>query len=228
MTVPATVENDQTGLMAEQLSAQYQKALAGLIEQIKFGAMMLALQEHLFFSTRGKGNTNNLQQGNASLSGWVKENCPEISIGTAWRWMSLAKGIQEHFQLGKTTDIAAMLSDSSALSAKHQKIGEKLRTFIAGKSATQLLFDFRIGVPDPKKRGGYRGPGEPDTRTDEEKIKEMHDACRTLMGKFFFTVDFYVEKEASWKNLSKAEIQGLHDCLLGAAETVKEHIKRLY
>ena len=220
--------DDQTAIMAAQLSGQYQKALAGLIEQIKFGAMVLHLQANLD-STRGIQRGQIAYEG--SLKQWLETNCPEVSIPTAWRWMSLAKGIKEHFQLGVKTDIAALLSDSSDasdLSAKHQKLGEKLRTFLAGKSATQLMFDFRIGVPDPKRTGGYRGPGEPDTRTDEEKRKEFLDNVRRIMGEFFLSVNNYIERSASWKELSRAEIQGLYDCLQESADTVKEHINRLH
>jgi hypothetical protein len=145
------IQNPSDAIEAEQLTAQYDKAISGLLEQVKFGAMMLTKEKAL--SMRGRGGPDIKGDG---LKGWLEKHCPKIHISTAWRFKACAEAVKEELQIGDRTDMSRLLgSAAEALNPKEQRVRKHIESFLAGKSQRQLLLDFRVGTDTDKKPGGH-------------------------------------------------------------------------
>lgn len=139
-----SISPDET-LMAAQLTEQYKRVTGWPGEVVKFGAMMLNLQEKIVNSARGINSRPMRGPGSSSgsLKQWIKERCPEISISTAWRCMAIAEGIRDKFQIGRRVDLLALLTaEHKDLEPKLLKKRADIRGFLEGKSQRQLLRSF--------------------------------------------------------------------------------------
>lgn len=220
------IENPSESLMAAQLSAQYQKAVAGLVEQIKFGAMMMVVRSHVV-STRGHVDMKDLHITRGGLNTWMAENCPEISRPTAYRWMRMADIVKQEFQIGEKTDIVAILDEADGVTEKHQKLGEKIRAFIAGKSARQLLFDFSAGVGDPKPRGGAREGTHPESKmTPEELDAALIAAADRDVNDIYARLNQYVTEKHNWHLVHINRFLAFQSLLEESAKQIRIHLRQ--
>lgn len=159
--------------MAAQLSQQYQRAVGGLWEVMKFGAMMLKLREHLVLSARGQNSPlRGPGSSESALSTWLTNHCPDVARPTAYRFMALADGLKKELELGAKADLCLLLDrDGDPLTPAQQRTRNEIALFLEGKSQRQLLF--RFAVADPKQRGGYhgvpRGKITPEMRVEAER-----------------------------------------------------------
>ena len=135
-------------LMAQQLSEQYQLAVGGLWEVVKFGAMMIHLRGAM--STCGHNATHGPQTKGQGVEGWLKDNCPEISRPTAYRFMAIAEGLREEVKLGVKVDLLNLLTaDHKDLEPKLLKKRSDIQDLLEGRSQRQLLLMFA----EPKSGG---------------------------------------------------------------------------
>lgn len=127
-------------VMARQLSEQYQRAVGGLWEVVKFGAMMVHLRDAL--SARG--------QSGKGVAAWVEEHCPEISRPTAYRFMAIAEGLRQEVKLGAKVDLLNLLTaDHKDLEPKLLRKRTEIQDMLEGRSQRQLLLMFA----EPKSGG---------------------------------------------------------------------------
>lgn len=161
----------------EMVICQYKRAIGGTLEIIRFGAMLIEIDNCL---TRAGGKSRNHPSGDGdSLKGWMDEHCPTINYKTAIRYKTLAMGLQSEFKIPAKLPLmlALPMSDGSVdvcipegckVSAERVKeIQEAVWEMIEGKSARQLMFDF--GLAEPKRTGGAReGAGRPAAFSDSE------------------------------------------------------------
>jgi hypothetical protein len=127
--------------MARQLSEQYQRAVGGLWEVVKFGAMMMHLQNTLFPELVGNGNAKKFESEGEGLKAWLAENCPELNRRTAYRFKGLAEGLQKEFKLGEPADLHRLLTASEDdLNRADRKTREEIAGFLEGQSQRQLQF----------------------------------------------------------------------------------------
>jgi len=137
--------------LAEQLTAQYEKAISGLVEQVKCGAMLLQREEEL-----GAGRYGNRGNAGEGLKGWIEAHCPKVHYKTAMRFKECAEAVKAELQIGDRTDMARLLNSAAdALSPKENRVRTHIEDFLAGKSQRQLLWSFRVGADSDKKRGGH-------------------------------------------------------------------------
>lgn len=188
---PGTLSTRDDSLLGQQLTAQYRKAITATREVVIFGAMMIKIRESL--SARGQAQRN--QHSEATVNGWLEQFAPEVSRPTAYRFMALAEGVQEEFQLGKKVDLTLLLTESAdeltpALRKKQQHILE----FLEGKSQRQLLL--QLGGDEPKKKT-QRKRDEELTPEEEEalvekalrnEINELMDGIERFTSKKYFHV----------------------------------------
>ena len=84
---------------AEAVSGQYRRAMAGLVECIRFGAMLVELEDSLHRSlsrqttATGSGQIAGREGG---LKEWLAERCPEVDYAWAMKYKRLAEGVREH------------------------------------------------------------------------------------------------------------------------------------
>jgi len=140
-------------IIAGQLTDQYEKAVGGLIEQVKFGAMLLQIEPGMNLSRKihsGPGSYD------GSLKQWMHQNCPRVHYGTAMSFKTCAEKVRSELQIGKSTDMAMLLGAAAdALNPKQKRVRASIEKFIAGKSKRQLLLGFDVGVHERKFPGGY-------------------------------------------------------------------------
>lgn len=223
MTNAVSKPEPNEALMARQLTEQYTRAIGGLWEIAKFGAMMLKLRDH-FLSPRvdSKHEGSGRYPAGEGLKPWIAEHCPSISAPTAFRFMSIADGLKREFQLGVKVDLYALLAgDESDLSDKLLKHRKAIAAFLEGKSQRQLLFRFAMEDVD---RGGAR-----DTKsklTDDEKLKAERESIRRSWNEF--AANFRkrgLGKNPTWRVLSRSEIDALQGLLEEGIERIKEFRK---
>jgi hypothetical protein len=130
-------------LIARQLSEQYQRAVGGLWEVVKFGAMLAHTQQHLFADLRGKGGSRGIESSGDGLKAWLAEQCADINYKTAWRFKGLAEGLQKEFKLGQPADLQRLLTSSEDdLTRADRKVRQEIGDFLEGQSQRQLQFRF--------------------------------------------------------------------------------------
>lgn len=184
----------QQAQMAEQLSAQYAKAIDGTREILLFGAMMISLGRMLdVHYTRGEDGQ--IVDKDGGVRGWVEAHCPDINYYTAYGFYRLARGLVDTLELPKTADIQRLLLAAPGdLSGKDAKARERIDEAISGKTKTQLEFDFnirktpgKVGAPagnqnarkDPSLAGDYEFQklmAERETGRPLDKLGRMIDS----------------------------------------------------
>jgi hypothetical protein len=178
---------------AEELTAQYGKAISGTREILVFGAMMIQLGNALEINvtTDADGHIATREGG---LKGWIETHCPEINYKTAHSFYSLARGLYETLELPRTVDLSRLLlADTAELNGRDASAKQKIEAAISGKTKTQLQWDFGIrkvrGIPgapvgNQNARKDLRGV---DPEEQRENLKRVVDGemgkAMTEMGR---------------------------------------------
>ena len=183
---PGTLSDDS--LMGQQLTEQYRKAITATREVVVFGAMMLKIRETCVRTRTQAGTFDDKGEG---LKGWMAKFAPEVSHGTAYRFMALAEGVQEEFQLGKKVDLTLLLTESAdELTPALQKKQRAILDFLEGKSQRQLLL--QLGGDD-KPAKPSRAKSKDLTPEEEERLVEQ--ALRKEMGELMDGVERFTKKK---------------------------------
>ncbi len=192
-------------LMGEQLTTQYRRAVGGLMEVLRFGAMMIELRGVL--SARGQNSalcpTRGPTAKGTGLDSWLSAHAPSISRPTAYRFLSLAEGLREEFRLGVRCDLVRLLSAPlEELEPAQAKRRARIEEFLEGKSQRQLLFDF--GIEHPRPRGGRQEPVamDPADRADRWARESRESAVA-----IFRDLELLMRSDR-WRVLSDAELDG--------------------
>ena len=136
--------------VAAALSAQYRKANLATFEIVKFGAMVLSLEQAI------EGPRDGRDAKGLGLRGWLEAHCPEVNYKTIMRHKEVAKAIyRQYSQADSERTIEAFaqalqLDGSEDATASDLECSEAVKGLVFGKSARQLLFDFasrRSGRP---------------------------------------------------------------------------------
>lgn len=186
-------EAQRVELDGKVVTAQYRRALAGSLEMVRFGAMLMWVESNLtreIGSTRGGGWTPSEE----TLKGWLEKHCPDVNYQTAMRFKGLAEGVQRACDVpnrvpmmlalpgsGGETDTAFLREEGVALPVG-QKMAEKdireirarVWDLVEGKSARQLQFAF---MSDRTAPGGAHHVGH---MTNEEKFEKRRQDARKM------------------------------------------------
>lgn len=150
--------------MAEAINNQYKVVNSLTMEVVRFGMMLLAVEEYLLETTP------------ISFKCWLAENCPGVNCKTAQRHKQLAKAIREKCALPAS---GALVYE--ALEASDEAVVGKVEEVIAGSSARQLLLDFKVKDTPVKPVGRPEGSTKPVAPAiTRDKVREM--ALDELVG----------------------------------------------
>lgn len=217
-----TVQVDHT---PAAVLSQYQRAIGGTLEIIRFGAMLIEIDMSLTRETH-KGGC--FQTGD-SLKSWMEDNCPEINYKTAIRYKTLAQGLQDMFKIPAKLPLTLALPsadgspkvyvpDNVNVSVERvEKIQLQVWELVNGKSARQLQFDF--GLTNPKPKGGARNL--PKNLTAEESYKLQCDAADQVWARFGDDMVDQVRRIKSHLMLSSGRL----DQVLVQLEAVRDALK---
>lgn len=163
--------------MAHQLSEQYQRAVGGLWEVVKFGAMLVFLQEKIAPAVASVKTGNRYAEGDG-LKAWLAEHCPDVKISTAWRFKGLAEGLQKEFKLGEPADLHRLLTaPEDELNRADRKTREEIAGFLEGQSQRQLQFRFLSDAP--RLTRGPAKAGKPSIA--EDILVNLRSACEEFL-----------------------------------------------
>ena len=155
------------------------RAQAGLAEIVRFGAMLLAVQDRLDdldnlqqrLSSSGHGGD---RRSGTGLKGWLAKNCPEVNYNTAYGYMMAASGLRREARLADDVPLLALMGEDPVPEAKAEKLRARIYKVIADSSLSLLREAAR--APDVlAAKGGDRRSGL--RMTEEEKhLKAVDDA----------------------------------------------------
>lgn len=113
---------------ADQLTSQYEKVEcakgAFVREAVRFGAMLIEVENAILPRQNGKGNKSNGNQytgGREGLETWLGTNCPEINYKTAMSYKSMAVKFSAMLGGGDVA-VAALVENSGGKTAKDEVI----------------------------------------------------------------------------------------------------------
>jgi len=214
---PCKIETDTP--TPEAVAAQYRRAISGVVEMVRFGAMLMQVDASLTRETGGRLSRGGNCDG-PTLKGWLEANCPDVNYKTALRFLRLAEQVRTHcklpakvpLSLALPADDGAPVEDVDAESipvapAKLRKLREDVWTMIDGKSARQLEFEFRADTP----RGGDRRSGQ--KLSEEEKYLRLREAARDHWSDTIDGLAVQVKRHQSHLLLDAALAAGLADRL---------------
>ena len=164
--------------IAEQLTEQYNRAIAGTREVLGFGCMMIQLPSVLEFQNGGMAGSHDSK--GMGLKGWIEEHCPDINYNTAYAFYRLAKSMREALGIKGGTDIHKLLTAPPAsLSRAESKIRKQIDGAITGKSMRQLEFDF--GIRKPSGKSGAPQGNQNASKTGKLKLTDA-EAAKMQIG----------------------------------------------
>ncbi len=151
----AKVVSMDEALMARQLGEQYQRAVGGIWEVVKFGAMLAHLRDSLIDAAKQKHDGSGRYADGEGLKAWLDVNCPDISRRNAYRFMAIAEGLREELHVPERVDLVALLTaDHTTLEPKLLKHRSKIADFLEGKSQRQLLLMLGDSSQATRNAGG--------------------------------------------------------------------------
>ncbi|MDR1304378.1 MAG: hypothetical protein LBK76_04055 [Verrucomicrobiales bacterium] len=208
--------------MGLQLTAQYQRAIGGMTEVLKFGALMMRLREYIdtknLNSTRGVKLPRGTNAADGGIKAWLKRYAPQVKEATAYRFLHVAEAVLADFrnQLpAKISFVELATADADQLPNKYKKKQLELWEFVNGTSQRSWLDRFRPYRPTGGKRVSTK---EPLTVAEELAAKHalgqtvFTDLCRHVDD--FFTDEFHL-------HLSNDLIVQLEDLFRQALEKLK-------
>jgi len=199
------------------------RAQAGLAEIVRFGAMLLAVQDRLDeldnfqqkLSSSGHGGD---RRSGTGLKGWLAKNCPEVNYNTAYGYMMAASGLRREARLADDVPLLALMGEDPVPEAKAKKPRARIYKVIADSSLSLLREAAR--APDVlAARGGDRRSGL--KMSEEEKHLKAVDDARVAWKAAVATLVVYARDHKSHMLLDAAAL----DVLLHGIEVVRDALK---
>lgn len=176
--------NADTAAVALVLTEGWNRAQAGLVEIIRFGATLLAVREWLdatVVSSREHGDKlDNLQQRISSsghggdrrsgtgIKAWLADHCPDINYKTAYGYMVAAAGLRREAKLAEDVPLLVMMGEDPVPDARAEKLRKRVQRILA-ESTLGLLREAATAPQEASAKGGARGgAGRPKLEASAE------------------------------------------------------------
>lgn len=206
--------------MGEELTAQYHRATGGMVEVLKFGAMMIEFEHTLESdSTRGVApKSGSPKTKGTGFKAWLKEHAPDIKEGTAYRLKAVTESIVVDYEsivgkkIAKAYSLPALVNSSTdELPADVAAKQLELFNFVSGTSQRSWLDRFK---PAPRLGGKtYERDGVKGVRKELPADHEM----RVAVDLWTPTMRFLAEDglhEKTWAHLPDAMMRELKGLLI--------------
>jgi hypothetical protein len=232
--------------MSADVTAQYHRATGGMVEVLKFGAMLMQLEEGLDSARLADGNSalgiasepidskcgiNSRGAGRyekgTGLKAWLETHCPAVKISTAWRFLTITKGVAaDHYpklvgpKVAKKYTLPKLVNTAPAeLPEPAREKQEALFDFVRGTSQRSWL----DGLKGQAAKGGKTyeredGKGAIIPPTVEQVLADLRqrciDAAETLRA---------IHADKAWRALDlDAELDGLINHTAEVARAAEE------
>lgn len=217
---------------ADSITSQWRKANAGLLEIVRFGAMLVEND----MSLKRQTHKGCIQTGE-SIKGWLEQQCPEINYKTAMGYKIIAEQMRDKYKIPKKLPLTLALPQADgtisvyvpdSINIDEKKVEQYQREFYGmceGKSMYQLTLD--LGIREPKPRGGAKNM--PKNFTEVQKLETQQDAAGEYWKGAVENMLFQVKSVKSHLLLSSAQLDQLlvqlrvvRDGLIEASGTEKK------
>lgn len=146
------------------VSAQYRRAISGVLEMLRFGAMLIEV-DTVLARENSRASRRSCKGDQPSLAAWLSANCPSINYKTAMRFKGLADEMVAFVKAPAKLPATLLLPgpdgaihlDDLPGNVNAQRVGKLQRQIwemVEGKSARQLMFDLRVDESASRPRTG--------------------------------------------------------------------------
>lgn len=189
--------------LAAALDAQWSRAQQGLVEIIKFGAM-LAQVASTVISSREYGDDGRITGRAGGLKAWLAEHCPDINYKTAYGYMVAANGLAREARLAADVPLLSLMGEDPIPEARAEKLRARVFSILEGASLS-LLKAAATSSPPPLPTGGPRpGTGRPPKEPDPNAA--MNEAL-ILVNKLVGDLSVWVLGDDGFGNLPDDVLQ---------------------
>ena len=165
----------------DAVTAQYRRAVAGALEMVRFGAMLVEIDTSLTRETR-----NGCIREGDTLKAWLEAHCPDVNYKTAMRFKALAEGVRRSCNIPAKVPLSLAMpgsdgepfipeGDCPIARSRLKRIQLEVWALVEGRSARQLQFAFAADDAAPKG-----GANHTRTLTGEEKHAQMVKAANAV------------------------------------------------
>lgn len=203
------------------------RAQAGLVEILRFGATLLAVQERLenAFSSGERVPGHGWNKG-TGLKAWLEKACPEINYKTAYGYMCAASGLRREARLAEDVPLLALMGEDPFPEARMEKLRARVQKVIAG-ATLGLLREAATAPQEASAKGGARdGAGRPKLEASAEtragaawgRIGPEIDRATAWHFESFLPEAIAREALATVRMLQDALAARVHECGKGARD----------
>lgn len=182
--------NADTASVALVLTTGWNRAQAGLMEIVRFGATLLVVREWLDHHSPAENGAKIGDPGyTGGLKKWLESNCPEISYKTAYGYMCAAAGLRREARLADDVPLLAMMGEDPVPEARAEKLRQRVQRILA-ESTLGLLREAASAQHETAPKGGQRdGAGRKKQEPQAER-----DACAA-----WAVIGGKIDLAAGWK-----------------------------
>jgi len=220
----------------ESVISQWRRANAGLLEIVRFGAMLVEIDTCLKRQTTSKSKHDPSGEG-PSIKKWLEIHCPDINYHTAIGYKLVAEQMRDKYKIPAKLPLTLALPKPDGtieayvpdtINIEKSKVEKYQREFYGmceGKSMYQLTLD--LGIREPKPRGGDRKSGKDKTKlTKEQQLELQIKAAGEYWNNTLNDMCFHVNKTKSHKLLNEAELTQALTRLRVVADALKDALKK--
>jgi len=160
------------------VNIQWQRAQAGMLEIMRFGVMLLEVEERISNIQQGMSNVkgesyspaeNNSPKrgpGSYGLKGWLSEHCPEINYKTAYGYMMAAEGLRRMVKVAEDVPLLALMGEDPIPEERAERLRQKILKEVSDHALKHFKDAARADVPTLPKGGAREGSGRPRLEHD--------------------------------------------------------------
>jgi len=173
-----TLTNGTPAQLAEAVTEQWQRAQDGLIEILKFGALMIRIDTRL-----GDGNKRSGEYKGPTLKSWLKDNCPEINYNTAMGYKTAALGLAAAAELPDNMPLLQLMEGDRAFEDDYAEAHARVMDIVSTASISWLK---TAGRGPGRPEGSVNPPRKPTTMAQQEEMATIElEELIIAMGEFF-------------------------------------------
>ena len=190
--------------------AGWVRAQAGLLDILRFGALLLRVGDAL----AARSQLRHKGPGAFGLKQWLSEHCPEVNYKTATGYMAAAKGLIAAAKLAADRPLLPLMGEKPLTDAEEEAMRGKVMDILA-TSSLRLLKEAGRALPAPPPSGaGGRPPKAPaDPARDALHVWTLAlDGIRRI-------------PEGAYRLLPVDEARGMRDELLAAADRLDARVR---
>ena len=217
------------GITPADVSTQYKRAVAGCLEMVRFGAMLMEVAS-VISRVRLRSEDGRIEGREDGLKAWLDEHCPDVNYATAMRFKSLAEGVKRACGLPEVMPMRLALPGPDGAidvdadwapdgkgrpvsASRLRELQAEVWELVEGKSQRQLLFSF-MSPEGPK--GGARPPSTKKLDPDWK-----HQDAVALWGLHLGWMLEDVKHGRCYLNLNAAELKAALDNLALVRDALK-------